>query len=28
MKISSFTAVEFRFCNIQELTYSLIYYSY
>jgi hypothetical protein len=28
MKISSFTAVYFRLCNIPQLTYSLIYYSY
>jgi hypothetical protein len=28
MKISPFTAVEFRLCNIPKLTYSLIYCSY
>jgi hypothetical protein len=28
MQISSFTAVEFRLCNIPQLTYCLIYYSY
>ena len=27
IKISPFTAVEFRLCNIPKLTYSLIYYS-
>jgi hypothetical protein len=27
MKISPFTAVEFRLCNTPKLTYSLIYYS-
>ena len=28
MKISPFTTVEFRLCNIPKFTYSLIYYSY
>ena len=28
MKITSFTAVDFRLCNIPELTCSLIFYSY
>ena len=28
MKISPFTAIEFRWCNVPKLTYYLIYYSY